>query len=50
MTRIDNPLDPAAHEAERRRIIKGRNRMLGLILLGLVVLFYLITVAKIGAH
>ncbi len=50
MTRTDNPFDPAAHEAERKRIIKGRNRMLALVLLGLVALFYLITVAKFGGR
>ncbi|MFO1255859.1 MAG: hypothetical protein U1E37_09360 [Sphingomonadaceae bacterium] len=38
-----NKPDP---EAERRRIIKGRNNALGLLLLGLVVLFFLITIAK----
>jgi hypothetical protein len=37
------PPDP---ETERKRIQRGRNRALGLVLLGLVVLFYLITIAK----
>lgn len=42
------PMDqlPPDPEAERQRIIKGRNNALGLLLLGLVVLFFLITVAK----
>jgi hypothetical protein len=44
MTPMDlNKPDP---EAERKRIIKGRNNALGLLLFGLVVLFFLITVAK----
>lgn len=37
------PNDP---EAERRRIIKGRNNALGLALFALVLLFFLITIAK----
>lgn len=39
------PMDPQ-YEAERKRIIKGRNRALGLVLFGLVVLFFMITIAK----
>ena len=39
---------PENNETERKRIIRGRNRALALILLGLVVLFYLITFAKFG--
>lgn len=41
-----NQLDP---EAERRRIIKGRNRALALVLFSLVVLFFAITIAKRGS-
>ncbi len=33
-------------EAERRRIIAGRNRALGLVLVACVVLFFAITVVK----
>ena len=36
------------HEAERRRILRGRNVALALLLGGLVVLFYLITIARMG--
>ena len=36
------------HEAERRRIQKGRNIALGLVLLGFVVLFYALTFARMG--
>jgi len=44
MTSMDlNKPDP---EAERKRIIKGRNNALSLLLFGLVVLFFLITLAK----
>ncbi len=43
------PDDPS-YENERKRIIKGRNRVLGLILLGLVALFYMITFAKFGGQ
>ncbi len=44
MTHMDLPPDP---EAERRRIQRGRNVALGLVLAGLAVLFFLITIAKI---
>ena len=40
----ENP-DPMA---ERKRIIAGRNRALALVLLFLVVLFFAITIAKMG--
>lgn len=43
------PDDPS-YETERKRIIKGRNRVLALILLGFVALFYLLTFAKFGPH
>ena len=33
-------------EEQRRKIIAGRNRMLGLVLAGLAILFFLITIAK----
>ncbi|MFM5950403.1 MAG: hypothetical protein ACKOPM_14460 [Novosphingobium sp.] len=35
-------------QAERKRIIAGRNRALALVLLSLVVLFFFITIAKMG--
>lgn len=35
-------------DAERKRIIKGRNIALGLLLGGLAVLFFMITLARIG--
>ena len=38
-----NEPDP---KAERKRIIKGRNNALALLLFGLVVLFFFITIAK----
>jgi hypothetical protein len=38
-------LDPLA---ERKRIIAGRNKALALVLAGLVVLFFVITIAKMG--
>ena len=41
---IESP-DP---QAERKRIIASRNRALALVLLGLVVLFFFITIAKMG--
>jgi hypothetical protein len=34
--------------AERKRIIAGRNRALALVLFGLVVVFFAITIAKMG--
>lgn len=33
---------------ERKRIIAGRNKALGLVLLGMVVLFFAMTVVKLG--
>ena len=42
---MENPL---AQDSERRRIQRGRNIALGLVLGGLVVLFYFITIAKIS--
>ncbi len=33
---------------QRKRIIASRNRVLGLVLLGLVVLFFAITIAKLN--
>lgn len=35
-------------EAERKRIIKGRNIALGLVLAGFAALFFFITIAKLG--
>lgn len=46
MTRMD-PNSPDQME-QRKRIIAGRNRALGLVLLGLVVLFFAITIAKMN--
>jgi hypothetical protein len=43
------PLDPSRDpEAERKRIIRGRNYALAAALVVMVVLFYLITIARIG--
>ena len=42
---MENRLD---QDAERRRIQRGRNIALGLVLGGLVILFYFITIAKIS--
>ena len=33
---------------QRKQIIAARNRMLGLVLAGLAILFFVITIAKIG--
>lgn len=35
-----------AHETERARIIRSRNRVTALVLLGFVVLFFAITIVK----
>ncbi len=35
-------------DAERKRIIKGRNIALGLVLSGLAVLFFFVTIARIS--
>jgi hypothetical protein len=40
--------DPTDPEAERRRIIKSRNLVLALLLVGMVLLFYFITIARLG--
>ena len=45
MTTMPSFPDP---EAERKRIIKQRNWMLGGLLVGMAVLFYFITIARIG--
>ena len=42
---MTNPIDP---ETERKRIIKSRNLVVALLLMGLVVLFYFITLARVG--
>ncbi|MDP3908130.1 hypothetical protein [Novosphingobium sp.] len=39
---------PENNNAERRRIQKGRNIALGLLLLGFVVLFYFLTFVKMA--
>ena len=43
-------MDPNSPEQleKRKRIIAGRNRALALVLFGLVVLFFAITIAKMG--
>ena len=43
-------MDPNSEEQleQRKRIIAGRNRALALVLLGLVVLFFAITIVKMG--
>ncbi|HZU65046.1 MAG TPA: hypothetical protein VFF98_15275 [Novosphingobium sp.] len=41
----DGP-EPVDIAAERRRIIAARNKVLALVLLGFVVLFFAITIAK----
>lgn len=41
-------LSPEDYQAERKRIIKGRNRAVALVLTGLAVLFFLITIAQFG--
>lgn len=48
MNQMDQtPSDPQADpQAERKRIIKGRNTALALLLFALVVLFFFITIAK----
>jgi hypothetical protein len=42
---MEHPIDP---DAERRRIQRGRNVALGLVLGGLALLFFLITIAKLS--
>jgi hypothetical protein len=49
MTNVTNPIpspDPADEMAERKRIIAARNRVLGLVLLFFVLLFFAITLVK----
>lgn len=38
--------EPDDFETRRRKIIAGRNRVLGLVLAGFALLFFLITIAK----
>ncbi len=40
------PEQEAEHTQQLRRIQRGRNRVLALLLIGFVVLFYFITIAK----
>lgn len=42
---MENPLD---QDAERKRIIRTRNAVMGLVLGGLAVLFFFITIAKLS--
>ena len=46
MTRMDPNSEDQLEQ--RKRIIAGRNRALALVLVGLVVLFFYITIAKMG--
>ncbi|WP_254913115.1 hypothetical protein [Novosphingobium sp. B 225] len=39
---------PDEFETQRRKIIQGRNRMLGLVLAGFAVLFFAISIAKMS--
>ncbi len=39
---------PDDFEAQRQRIIRGRNRALGLVLAGFALLFFFITIAKLN--
>jgi hypothetical protein len=47
---MTNPVDQdsKAVEAERRRIVKGRNIAVALLLLGMVLLFYFITISRLS--
>ncbi len=40
--------DPIDSEAERKRILKSRNLVVAALLVGMVVLFYFITLARVG--
>ncbi len=42
---MTDPIDP---EAERKRILKSRNLVVALLLVGMGALFYFITLARIG--
>jgi hypothetical protein len=42
------PMTEPDLSAERRRIIKGRNRAVALILVGLAALFYAVTLVQFG--
>ena len=53
MTIVSNPIptpdplaDPAAEQAERKRIIAARNRVVALVLVFFVLLFFAITLVK----
>jgi hypothetical protein len=48
MTAMTEPTEIPAQEFRRRR--RGRNRALLAVLLGLCVLFYVITIARMGGH
>lgn len=44
-----NNLDPGSGpEAERLRIIRGRNRVMGILLVGFAVLIFAISIAKMA--
>lgn len=45
MTQVDRNPDP---EAERMRIIRGRNRVFGVLLIGFAVLIFAISIAKMA--
>lgn len=42
---METPTDP---EAERKRIIRGRNRALALVLVAMVALFYFVSIARMS--
>jgi hypothetical protein len=45
---MTDPLDSNSLDQQRRRIRRGRNVVLGLILAGFVILVYAISIAKMG--
>ncbi|MCW1430423.1 hypothetical protein [Novosphingobium sp. JCM 18896] len=45
MNQVDRNPDP---EAERMRIIRGRNRVFGVLLIGFAVLIFAISIAKMA--
>jgi hypothetical protein len=45
MNKMDQNLEQAA---ERERIIRSKNRVLGLVLVGFAVLFFAISIVKLG--
>ena len=43
---MSNPLESPSSQEERKRIIRSRNRVVGILLLAFVVLVYAISIAK----